>query len=134
MEDALIGQMKAVFWDTGKCPIDLETLSNAVLRLAEIFSVDVRLHMDEPNATRPYRVLRAQRRMPKWFTEHHAVSLENSGYRDASYLSAPDDTVTVKYYSSTGDLAINIVANWELRRDIQAKLKLMNASRTQRSS
>ena len=134
MEDALIGQMKAVFWDIGRRPIDLEILSNAVLRLAEIFSVDVRVHMDEPNASRPYRVLRTQRRMPKCFTERHAVSLENDGYRDASYLSAPDDTVTVKYYSSTGDLAINIVASWESRRDILAKLKLMDASRTPRSS
>ncbi len=38
------------------------------------------------------------------------------------------NSMTVKYYSSTGDLAIDIVANWELRRDILAKLKLMKAS------
>ena len=127
MEDALIWEMKAVFWDTGKS-IDLETLSDAVLRLAKIFSVDVRVHMEESNATRPHRVLRAERRTPKSFTQIHAVSVESNGYRDASYLSAPDDSMTVKYYSSTGDLAIDIVANWELRRDILAKLKLMKAS------
>ena len=132
MDDALIWRMKAVFSETSFRPADLTALSDAVLKLAGIFSVEMKVHIEEPSKTRPYRLLQTKRPWsPAALGEEHFVKLDDGGgYLDSSYFSAPDNSITEKHYDDTGLLALDIVASWQLRRDIGAKLKLMKESRT----
>jgi hypothetical protein len=132
MDDALIWQMKAVFSETSFRAADLALLNDAVLKLAGIFSVEIKVHIEEATKTRPYRLLRTSRPWsPGALGQHHFVKLEDGGgYLDSSYFSAPDNSITEKHYDDTGLLALDIVANWQLRKDIGAKLKLMKEART----
>jgi hypothetical protein len=132
MDEALIWQMKAVFSETSFRPADLTVLSDAVFKLAGIFAVEMKVHIEEPTKTRPYPLLRASRpHSPGISGESYFVKLEDGGgYQASSYFNAPDNSITEKHYDDTGLLALDIVANWKLRKDIGAKLKLMKESRT----
>jgi hypothetical protein len=131
MDDALIWQMKAVFSETSFCPADLAVLSDAVLKLAGIFSVEMKVHIEEPTKTRPHRLLRTSRPSSRGISgESHFVKLEDGGgYLDSSYFNAPDNSIREKHYDDAGLLALDIVADWQLRKDIGAKLKLMKEAR-----
>jgi hypothetical protein len=133
MDDALIWQMKAVFSETSLRPADLAVLSDAVFKLAGIFSVAMKAHIEEPTKTRPYPLLRTSRpHAPGTPGESYFVKVEDGGgYHASHYFNAPDNSITEKHYDDTGLLALDIVANWELRKDIGAKLKLMKESRNQ---
>jgi hypothetical protein len=132
MDEALIWQMKAVFSETSFRSADLTVLSDAVLKLAGIFAVEMKVQMEEPTKTRPYRLLRTKRPWsPAALGAEHFVKLEDGGgYLDSSYFSAPDNSITEKHYDDTGLLALDIVGNWQLRKDIAAKLKLMKEAST----
>jgi hypothetical protein len=131
MDDALIWQMRAVFSETSFRPADLTVLSDAVLKLAGIFSVAMKVHIEEPTKTRPHRLLRTSRPpSPGAPGESHFVKLEDGGgYHASSYFNAPDNSITEKHYDDANLLALHIVANWQLRKDIGAKIKLMKEAR-----
>jgi hypothetical protein len=131
MDDALIWQMKAVFSETSFRPADLTLLSDAVLKLAGIFSVAMKVHIEEPTKTQPHRLLRTSRPpSPEAPGESYFVKLDDGGgYHASSYFNAPDNSITEKHYDDVNLLALHIVANWQLRKDIGAKIKLLKESR-----
>ena len=99
MDDALIWQMKAVLSESSFCPADLTVLSDAVLKLAGIFSVAVKVQIEEPTKARPYRLLRTSRpSSPGAPGESHFVKLEDGGgYLDSGYFNAPDNSIREKH-------------------------------------
>jgi hypothetical protein len=55
--------------------------------------------------------------------------MENGGFQDTHWLSAPDNSATKKHYDRLGDFAFHVVANWKLRRDMVALMKLLKERR-----